>query len=88
MAHVTYDIVEHDGGYAYKVADVFSEAFPTHKAALDAAIAAANRQQISGHSAAIQYQDSQGKWHEEQVDGGDRPETEVEDDLIEPAPKR
>lgn len=84
MAHVKYDIVEHDGGYAYKVGDVFSETFRTHKAALDAAIAAANRQQAAGQSAAIQYQDAQGQWHEEQVDGGDRPETEIEDDLIEP----
>lgn len=84
MAHVKYDIVEHDGGYAYKVGDVFSETFRTHNAALDAAISAANRQQAGGQSAAIQYQDAQGKWHEEQVDGGDRPETEIEDDLVEP----
>lgn len=88
MAHVTYDVVEHDGGYAYKVGDVFSETFPTHKAALDAAISAANRQQVAGKSEAIQYQDGQGKWHEEQSDGGDRPETDVEDDLIEPPLKR
>lgn len=88
MAHVTYDIVEHDGGFAYKLGDVFSEPFATHRAALDAAIAAANRQQVAGHSTAILYQDSAGKWHEEMSDGGDRPETEVEDDLIEPAPKR
>ena len=87
MTRVTYDIVEHDGGYAYKLGDVFSETFPTHAAALDAAIAAADRQQVSGRSEAIQYQDNKGKWHEEQVDGGDRPETEVEDDLIEPVRK-
>ena len=37
MAHVTYDIVEHDGGFAYKVGDVFSETFPTHQAAHKAA---------------------------------------------------
>lgn len=84
MAHVKYDIVEHDGGYAYKVGDVFSETFRTHEAALNAALSAANRQQTSGQSAAIQYQDAQGNWHEEQVDGGDRPETEIEDDLVEP----
>ena len=88
MAHVTYDVVEHDGGFAYKVGDVFSETFPSHKAALDAAISAANRQQVAGHSEAIQYQDSKGTWHEEQADGGDRPETDVEDDLIEPVRKK
>ncbi|WP_193337613.1 DUF2188 domain-containing protein [Devosia beringensis] len=81
MAHVTYDIVEHDGGYAYKVGDVFSETFPTHQAAHDAAAAAAQRQQLGGQDEAIQYQDRSGTWHEEMADGGDRPETEVEDDL-------
>ncbi|MEO5808431.1 hypothetical protein [Devosia sp.] len=84
MTHVKYDIVEHDGGYAYKVGDVFSETFATHAAALDAAVAAANRQQAEGTTEAIQYQDAQGKWHEELAQGGDRPETEIEDDLIEP----
>ena len=81
MAHVTYDVVEHDGGFAYKVGDVFSETFPTHKLAHHAADAAAERQRASGARAAIQYQDSAGKWHEEQAEGGDRPMTDVEDDL-------
>jgi hypothetical protein len=81
MAHVVYDIVEHDGGYAYKVGDVFSETFPTHQAAHEAAVAAARRQQVAGQDEAILYQDNKGAWHEEQANGGDRPETEVEDDL-------
>ena len=37
MAHITYRIVEHDGGWAYKLGDVFSETFPTHAAAVKAA---------------------------------------------------
>ena len=41
MTEVTYEIVEHDGGWAYKVGGVFSETFPTHAAALAAARAAA-----------------------------------------------
>ena len=41
MSEVTYEIVEHDGGWAYKVGGVFSEPFPTHAAALKAAQAAA-----------------------------------------------
>ena len=85
MSHVTYDIVEHDGGFAYKVGDVFSETFATHADALDAAVAAADRQQAAGNTEAILYQDEKGEWHEELADGGDRPETEVEDDLIEPS---
>jgi len=84
MSHVKYDIVEHDGGFAYKVGDVFSETFPTHKAALDAAVAAADRQQVSGRTEAIRYQDAAGRWHDELAQGTDRPETEIEDDLIEP----
>lgn len=83
MAHVKYEIVEHDGGFAYKVGDAFSESFRTHAEALDAAIAAADRQQKTGDSEAILYQDEQGAWHEELARGDDRPETEIEDDLIE-----
>ena len=41
MSHVTYQIVQHDGGWAYKVDGVFSEPFPTHADALAAAKAAA-----------------------------------------------
>ena len=37
MSNVTYQIVEHDGGWAYKVDGVFSEPFPTHAEALAAA---------------------------------------------------
>ena len=36
MTHVTYKIVEHDGGWAYTVNGVFSEPFATHAAALTA----------------------------------------------------
>ena len=81
MAHVTYDVVEHDGGFAYKVGDVFSETFPTHEAAHAAAEAAAQRQQQSGQTEAIRYQGASGEWHEELAQGGDRPETSVEDEL-------
>jgi hypothetical protein len=31
MSHLTYTIVEHDGGWAYKVGDVFSDTFPTRQ---------------------------------------------------------
>ena len=30
MAKVTYEIVEHDGGWAYRVDGVYSETFPSH----------------------------------------------------------
>ncbi len=81
MAHVTYHIVEHDGGWAYKLGDVFSEPFPTHDMALQAAQQAAAEQQVGDETTTtIRYQDADGNWREEVSDGGDRPEADVEDD--------
>ncbi|WP_342242846.1 DUF2188 domain-containing protein, partial [Ensifer sp. OTU672] len=48
MARITYTIVPHDGGWAYKAADAFSEPFPNRETALAAAKAAAARQQVGG----------------------------------------
>ncbi len=79
MAHVNYEIVEHDGGWANKLGDVFSETFPAHEAALKAARHAATRQQTPGDTQVIRYQDAQGKWHDETARGNDRPETDVVD---------
>jgi uncharacterized protein DUF2188 len=80
MSKVTYTIVEHDGGWAYKVGDVFSEAFPTHEDALAAAKRAAAEQRLAGQTETIEYEDSSGKWHREVDPGDDRPSTEVLDE--------
>ncbi len=79
MTKVTYVIVEHDGGWAYKVGDVFSETFPSHDEAYEAADRAAREQTIAGETTPIEYEDRAGKWHEETAPGDDRPETEVKD---------
>ena len=79
MNRVTYKIDEHDGGWAYTVYCVFSESFPTHAKALAAARRAAAEQRVPGRTEMIQYETSDGKWHEETASGGDRPETDVED---------
>jgi hypothetical protein len=79
MTTVTYEIVEHDGGWAYKVGDVFSETFPSHDDALIAARRAAMEQQQPGNSTGISWEDKEGKWHDELAKGDDRPETEVKD---------
>ena len=79
MSHVTYTIVQHDGGWAYKVDGVFSEPFPTHARALAAARSAAREQRVPGRAEAIEYEDEKGKWHTETAAGSDRPETEVKD---------
>ena len=65
MSHVTYQVVQHDGGWAYKVDGVFSEPFPTHAEALAAARTAAAEQRVPGHSEVIEYEDEHGKWHTE-----------------------
>ena len=79
MTNVTYRIVEHDDGWAYKVGDVFSETFPSHDAALTAAKRAAAVQRAPGETTPIHYEDEEGKWHEELDRGDDRPETSVVD---------
>ncbi|MFC5036686.1 DUF2188 domain-containing protein [Tianweitania sediminis] len=76
---VTYRVVEHDGGWAYKVGDVFSETFGTHDDALKAANAAARAQQLAGEPEPIEYQDESGTWRQEDASGDDRPDTGVED---------
>ena len=79
MSHVTYRIVQHDGGWAYKVGDVFSEPFPSHEAALAAARKAAREQRTPGRTEAIEWEDANGQWHTETASGSDRPETDVLD---------
>jgi hypothetical protein len=79
MTDITYEIVEHDGGWAYKVDGAFSEPYPTHAAALKAAMAAATEQSVPGETAQIEYEDEKGQWHTETVRGSDRPATVVKD---------
>jgi hypothetical protein len=79
MTHVTYQIVKHDGGWAYKVNGVFSESFTSHVAALKAARFAAAEQRVPGHTEAIEWEDEKGKWHSETASGSDRPQTDVKD---------
>jgi hypothetical protein len=79
MSHVTYKIVQHDGGWAYTVDGVFSEPFPTHAVALAAAKRVAAEQRVPGRTEEIQYETADGKWHTETAAGNDRPETDIED---------
>ena len=79
MSHVIYRVVRHDDGWAYTVDGVFSEAFPTHAAALAAARRAAAEQRVPGRTEAIEYEDASGAWHTETARGSDRPDTEVKD---------
>jgi len=78
MTKITYEIVRHDGGWAYRANGTFSEAFSSHDAARKAAERAAQEQKLKGDATPISYEDEKGKWHEELSDGRDRPETDVE----------
>lgn len=79
MTDITYDIVQHDGGWAYKVGDTFSETFPSHDAALAAARNAAAEQELPGEDEGITYEDKNAVWRQELSDGDDRPTTHVRD---------
>ena len=76
---VTYEIVEHNGGWAYKSGVTFSETFDTREQAQAAAHQAAGEQLQSGESTEIQYEDENDNWLIEDSPGDDRPETEVKD---------
>ena len=78
MTKLTYQIVRHDGGWAYRVGDVYSETFPSHDLARKAAERAAHEQVVAGETTGISYEDKQGRWHDEMARGDDRPETDVE----------
>ncbi|MFN3667778.1 MAG: hypothetical protein ACK4VY_00565 [Brevundimonas sp.] len=78
MAQITYRIVEHDGGWAYKVGDTYSETWPDHDSARAAAVAAAREQKVPDKDAFIEYADASGDWITERADGHDRPEVDVQ----------
>jgi len=79
MAHVIYKIVQHDGGWAYRVGDVFSETFAAHDLARAAAARAASEQRAPGQDAVIEFETADGKWVTQDARGDDRPDVEVKD---------
>ena len=79
MSKVTYEIIRHEEGWAYKARGTISETFPSHDAALQAARIAAAEQKVPGETVGIQYETANGVWHEEVDSGTDRPTTAVKD---------
>ena len=80
MAHITYKVVRHEDGWAYTVNGAFSESFPGHAEALEAARRVRPPNSASpGQTEGIEYEDESGEWHRELARGDDRPETDVED---------
>ncbi|TPP11577.1 DUF2188 domain-containing protein [Rhizobium glycinendophyticum] len=83
MVKIIYEIVPHDGGWAYRLGGVYSEAFATHDQAMEAVRIVVAEQQVGDEPVTISYQDENGRWREEYSDGGDRPEIEVVDAFVE-----
>jgi hypothetical protein len=79
LSHVVYMIVEHDGGFAYRVGATISETYASRALAHKAAESAAAEQRAPGETSSIEYETSDGKWHEERSPGDDRPQTDVKD---------
>jgi Uncharacterized protein conserved in bacteria (DUF2188) len=79
MSRIAYEVVEHDGGWAYRANGTFSETFPTRQLAHEAAMRVAGEQRVPGSDAGISYEDEKGKWRAELSAANDRPKTEVED---------
>ena len=77
MSTMTYEIIEHDGGWAYRADGVFSETFASHDEARRAAERAAREQRAPGEATGISYEDRDSHWHDEVSAGNDRPETTV-----------
>lgn len=79
MTKITYEIIPHDQGWAFKLGDTISQSFLTHEAAYNAAKRAALEQMQPGQTVAISWEDERGRWHDEVSPGDDRPEVEVRD---------
>jgi Uncharacterized protein conserved in bacteria (DUF2188) len=79
MSKIVYQVIKHDGGWAYKADETFSEPFATREAARKAARRAAREQAAPGETVKISYEDQKGRWHSEVDPGDDRPSATVED---------
>jgi len=77
MNKLVYQVLRHDGGWAYEANGTFSETFRTRDQARRAARLAASEQSLPGQAVPIDYEDDKGKWHHEIADGDDRPEAIV-----------
>ena len=78
MTQVHYHVVQHDGGWTYKVGDVFAETYRTRDMAEAAARKAAAEQQLRADPAEIEYEDEKGNWRREHSEGDRPPETDVD----------
>jgi hypothetical protein len=64
MAYITYEIVEHDGGWAYKLGDTLSETYISREDALQGAKSAASRQKAGNGDVMVRERPSDGRRHQ------------------------
>lgn len=79
MTKIVYEIIKHDGGWAFKLGDSFSSTFRSHDAAYAAAKRVALEQARADETVSISWEDESGRWHDEISPGDDRPEIEIHD---------
>jgi hypothetical protein len=65
--------------YSYSAHSLTSMSLITTLARRERARAAAQEQEIPGHTETIEYEDDKGKWHTETASGRDRPRAVVRD---------
>jgi hypothetical protein len=74
MTRITYQIIRHRGGWAYRVDDTLSETFPTHAGAWLAADHAAREQCDPGTTTVISYEHRNGRWNYERTGAKEQPQ--------------
>ena len=77
MTKITYEIVQRDGGWAYRP----TECSPRRSRRTTWPARRRNAQRknkASREATSITYEDKDGRWHSEVASGTDRPETDVE----------
>lgn len=79
MTRIVYEIIQHDGGWAFKLGDTISETFLSHDAAYAAAKRVAAEQMRPGQTVGISWEDERGRWHDEISSGDDRPDVDIQD---------
>ena len=80
MTKIVYEIIQHAGGWAYKLGDTISGTFPRHDAAYAAAKRVAQEQMQPGQTVGISWEDARGRWHDEISSGDDRPQVDIQDE--------
>lgn len=79
MTKIIYEIIQHDGGWAFKLGDTISETFASHDRAYAAARRVAREQALPDQTVGISWEDENGRWHDEISPGDDRPDVEIRD---------